>query len=150
MYTFSSEQTLKAPRSEVFSFFSDPANLEKLTPDYLSFQLETDEPIEMFEGQVLTYRLSLYGIPFTWQSRIDVWEPPDRFVDLQIKGPYRFWRHEHVFEETDDGTNVVDNVKYEVPGWILSPLIHWLFVRGDVERIFSYRTEQLRSIFPSE
>lgn len=147
MYTFHSEQSLPAERSEVFPFFSNPANLKRITPDYLSFQLETEEPIDMREGQVLSYTLSLHGIPLSWTSRVEVWEPPERFVDVQVKGPYRSWRHEHVFHETNGGTKVIDNVEYDVPGWIFSPLIHWLFVRGDVEDIFRYRQDKMEELF---
>lgn len=147
MYTFSAEQTLPAPRSDVFAFFSNPANLGRITPEHLSFELETDEPIEMREGLVLSYNLSLYGIPFSWSSRVEVWEPPERFVDVQLKGPYKRWRHEHVFKETETGTKVIDEVEYEVPGWIFAPVIHWLFVRGDVEQIFEYRQKEMDELF---
>ncbi len=150
MYTYSSEQTLPVPRPEVFSFFSDPANLELLTPDYLSFELDMDGPVEMDEGALLSYQLSLRGIPFSWTSRVEVWEPPERFVDVQLKGPYRSWRHEHVFHEVDGGTRVEDHVEYEVPGWFLAPLINWMFVSGDVEYIFSYRQQKLEERFGQE
>lgn len=150
MYTFSAEQNLPVPRSDVFAFFSDPSNLEQITPDHLSFELAMDEPIQMGEGVVLSYSLALYGIPFSWASRIEVWEPPHRFVDVQLQGPYKSWRHEHVFEETSDGTKIVDEVQYEVPGWIFAPLIHWAFVRGDIETIFQYRQQTIEERFGSD
>lgn len=150
MYTLKREQTLPAPRSTIFPFFSNPANLERITPDYLSFQLETAVPVDMSEGQVLSYSLSLHGIPFSWKSRVEVWEPPERFVDVQLQGPYRSWRHEHVFYESSGNTRIVDEVQYEVPGWFLSPLIHWLFVRNDVEEIFSYRQQKMEELFGND
>ncbi len=146
-YEYHAEQIIARPRDDVFSFFADAENLETLTPDYLSFEVTSETPITMEEGCEITYSLKLYGIPVTWISRIEIWDPPRKFVDVQVKGPYKDWHHEHRFEETDKGTNVIDHVKYDVPGWVFSPIIHAWFVRPDVESIFSYRREKLKSIF---
>jgi ligand-binding SRPBCC domain-containing protein len=103
----------------------------------------TPQPIAMHEGAEIDYRIVLYGIPIPWTSRIDVWEPGARFVDRQIRGPYRWWRHEHRFEATSHGTRVVDDVEY-------LPRVAWLTrwkVRNDVERIFAYRGEMLKTLF---
>jgi ligand-binding SRPBCC domain-containing protein len=83
---------------QAFAFFSNPENLERLTPPWVNFRIRTAMPIAMREGAIIDYHISLYGIPMPWRTRIDVWEPGVRFVDRQIAGPYRWWRHEHRFE----------------------------------------------------
>jgi len=138
------ETTLPRELSEVFAFFADPANLELLTPPWLKFRILTPPPIEMAPGARIDYRISLRGIPTPWTSEITIWEPPHRFVDTQIKGPYRSWVHEHRFGSAGRGTVVSDTVEYEVPG---GSLVHRLLVRPDLEKIFAYRTEQLKRRF---
>jgi ligand-binding SRPBCC domain-containing protein len=143
-FTFECEQWLARPRQEVFPFFADARNLERLTPSWLSFTVLTPDPIPMAVGTTIDYRLSWRGIPLRWRSEIAVWEPPHRFVDRQLRGPYRLWHHEHRFEEKDGGTNVIDEVSYAVWGGALAVR---LGVRRDIERIFAYRREQLAALF---
>ena len=144
IHEFKSEIWLPRPVEEVFVFFSDPANLDSITPPWLSFRIVTPAPIEMCVGTLLDYRLRIRGFPVCWRSKITAWEPPHRFVDEQIRGPYRRWIHEHDFEVRNGGALVRDHVQYAVPfDWAL----HKLFVRPDVERIFAYRTESLRRRF---
>ena len=142
---FRCELWLPRPLGEVFSFFADAGNLELLTPPQLNFNILTPRPLEMRVGLLIDYRLGVRGIPLRWQSEITAWEPPHRFVDEQRRGPYRLWRHEHLFEERDGGTVAIDRVRYAVPG---GALINWLLVRHDVARIFAYRTEKLRALCP--
>lgn len=146
MTVWSLHREVLLPRdlSEVFSFFADPANLERITPPWLAFRILTPLPIEMREGIRIDYRIRLRGIPLGWTSEITVWDPPHRFVDTQVRGPYRTWIHEHEFRPAAGGTLVTDRVRYEAPG---GPLVHRFLVRPDVERIFSYRTERLRERF---
>jgi len=143
-FKFSSEQWLPKPLEEVFPFFADARNLEDLTPDWLSFTVLTLEPIPMAVGTTIDYRLAWHGIPLRWRSEIAAWEPPHRFVDRQLRGPYRFWHHEHRFEERDGGTNVVDVVEYAVWGGAVAVN---LGVRRDIERIFEFRRARLIEIF---
>jgi ligand-binding SRPBCC domain-containing protein len=146
VHQFSSEIWLARPIEEVFAFFSDAANLDAITPRWLSFRTVTPQPIEMHTGTVIDYRLRVLGFPMQWRSEITAWEPPRRFVDEQLRGPYRLWIHEHKFEPLDGGTLVCDDVRYAVPfDWLL----HKLVVRRDVERIFAYRTDCLRRRFGS-
>jgi len=139
-----SEIWLPRPVAEVFSFFSDARNLEKITPPWLRFTVVTPEPIEMRPGTLIDYRLRVHGIPLRWRSEITVWEPPHRFADEQRRGPYRFWHHEHLFEERDGGTLARDRVDFGVLG---GRLAERLFVRRDVERIFAYRQKMLEELF---
>lgn len=124
---------------ETFAFFSNAANLERLTPPWINFRILTPLPIAMREGTVIDYQIVLYGLPIPWRTRIDVWEPGVRFVDRQVAGPYRWWRHEHVFERADGGTRVIDRVEY-VPR---AALFSRRLVRRDVGRIFEFRRRVL-------
>lgn len=136
---------LESPISEVFPFFADAANLESLTPPWLSFAIQSSLPVPMAVGTRIDYRLRLHGIPIPWRSEISVWDPPHCFVDRQIRGPYRTWIHEHRFESTPSGgTRVIDRVQYDVLG---GSLVRRLFVDPDLERIFAYRHQQLRVRF---
>lgn len=98
----------------------------------------------MRPGALIDYRLKVRGIPLGWRSRINVWEPPHRFEDEQLRGPYRQWIHEHTFEARDGGTLARDRVSYAVP---LDFVSHRWLVRPDIEQIFDYRTEALKRRF---
>lgn len=143
-YVLETSIRLPRPREEVFAFFADAANLDLLTPRRLRFEVLTPLPIVMRPGTRIEYRLRLHGVPVQWQSEITVWEPPERFVDEQRRGPYRRWVHEHRFREADGETEVSDRVEYACPG---GALIHWLFVARDLRRIFRYRGTQLAEFF---
>ena len=100
----------------------------------------------MREGTLVDYWLRLRGIPLRWQSEIQVWQPPHRFIDRQTRGPYSLWVHEHTFTEKDNGTLVGDKVEYAVPG---GRLVQKFFVAPDLERIFQHRHRVLEEIFQS-
>ena len=134
---------LPAPLDSVFAFFADPANLERITPSFLHFRLLTPG-VEMKRGATVDYRLRLHGIPVRWQSEITAWDPGTRFRDEQRRGPYRYWRHSHLFREERNGTVVEDGVDYDVPG---GDAVHQWLVGPDLIRIFTYRQERLREIF---
>jgi ligand-binding SRPBCC domain-containing protein len=144
--TFEHRTSLCLPRplDEVFAFFADAHNLEILTPPWLRFEVLTPRPISLGVGVKIDYKLRVHGLPIRWQSEITAWEPPYRFVDQQLRGPYRVWRHEHRFREDPSGTVADDHVVYAVPG---GALINRLFVARDVEKIFAFRSEKLREIF---
>jgi ligand-binding SRPBCC domain-containing protein len=143
-YQLKTELWLPEPRDRVFPFFSDPKNLERLTPPWLRFKILTPEPIQISSGALLDYRLRLHGWPIHWQSEITDWEPPVRFVDRQTQGPYRLWVHEHRFGEKNGGTVVGDAVTYAVTGGFL---VYKFLVAPDLEKIFHYRHEVLRNLF---
>ncbi len=143
-YRLTAEMTIPLPRTAVFDFFSDAMQLEKITPPWLNFSVLTPPPIDMREGVLLDYQLYLHRVPIKWRTEIAVWEPPFRFVDQQLRGPYKRWYHEHTFEEVDGQTICRDNVHYIPRG---GKLIHKWFVRPDLEKIFHYRQQKLASIF---
>ena len=144
---FEKQVLIPAPREEVFAFFSDAANLDRLTPPWLHFRILTPPPIRMEAGARIRYRLRVHGLPIGWLTEITRWEPPRMFEDTQLRGPYRKWIHQHRFEEASGGTLMTDRVEYLSRGWILAPLVHRLFVRPDVATIFAYRNECLGRIF---
>jgi ligand-binding SRPBCC domain-containing protein len=135
---------LPRPRKEVFEFFANALNLEEITPSWLKFRVVTPNPIHMQLGTEIEYRLRIRDIPVRWQSRITVWDPPHRFVDEQIRGPYRAWIHEHRFTEQSRGTLCEDSVQYTPFG---GTLINKLLVEGDIRKIFAYRSERLQEFF---
>jgi len=141
MRTHLLERSQLLPRApdEVFAFFSDAFNLEEITPPWLRFRVLTPGPVTMTRGTLLEYRLVLHGIPIRWLTRIDVWEPPMRFVDVQVRGPYRLWHHTHSFEPHGEGTLMGDAVRYALPLGPLGELAHTAFVGRDLARIFEFR-----------
>ncbi len=140
-------QLVPAPRDQVFAFFADAHNLESITPGFLRFQVVTPRPIRMAVGALIDYRLSLYGVGFRWRTRIDAWEPGVAFVDVQLAGPYRVWRHTHRFEDAPGGTRVSDRVEYALPLGPLGDVAHALFVRRSLARIFDHRRETIAARF---
>ncbi len=138
-HTLIREQVLPGSPEEVFGFYADAGNLERITPAWLGFRIVTPQPIEMGVGALIEYRLKLHGVPVSWLTRIETWEPGVRFVDVQLKGPYRLWHHTHTFEPADGGTRVRDEVRYALPLGPLGELAHQLIVRRDLERIFDFR-----------
>ena len=148
MYQVESRLWLPRLRTEVFQFFSDAKNLQKITPPWLDFRVVGMTTPQIGQGTKIDYRLKIRGLPVKWQSEIIVWDPPYRFVDRQVRGPYAAWNHEHRFEERDGGTECTDTIEYFPPGGIVAPLIDRLFVARDVRQIFEFRREQLASIFP--
>ena len=132
-------QLIAKPRAEVFAFFADPLNLERITPGFLRFRITSEPPIVMRRGALIDYRLRLYGVPLRWRTRIEAYDPPNGFTDAQLFGPYRRWVHRHYFVEVPGGTEIRDRVDYVLPLGVLGTLAHGLFVRRSVERIFAFR-----------
>ncbi|HSA58327.1 MAG TPA: SRPBCC family protein [bacterium] len=144
MKTFTLRRSLWVPKplDEVFSFFSDARNLERITPKWLKIgSMKRPEP--MVEGACIKHKLKIRGIPVTWVSEITEWDPPYGFVDEQKKGPYRLWRHEHRFREERDGTVCEDIVKYAVLG---GEFVNRFLIAPDLKKLFDYRQDKLKAI----
>ena len=141
------EQLVPRPRSEVFAFFADAANLERLTPASLRFEIKSAVPIEMRAGALIDYEIALFGVKLRWRTLIEVFEPETRFVDVQLKGPYRRWRHTHEFVDAPGGTLVRDRVEYEMPFGPLGDLVRVLFVERQLASIFDFRRQRVDAIF---
>jgi len=132
------------PLAEVFAFFAEAGNLQQLTPKTLDFRIKTPQPISMAVGTLIDYRIALHGLPMGWRTRISAWQPPHRFADEQLRGPYRIWWHEHHFVEHDGGTSIIDRVYFRSP---LAFLAHPLVVRRELAGIFDYRTQIIAARF---
>lgn len=141
------EQVLAAPLAETFEFFSRAENLEAITPPWLRFRITSPTPIEMRVGEQIRYRLRLHGVPVSWLTRIEAWEPPHRFVDAQLRGPYALWHHTHTFEHLDPGhTRMTDVVRYAHRFGPLGEIGERLVVKRDLERIFDYRRDTIAGL----
>jgi len=136
---------LAMDRAHVFAFFSDPRHLERLTPPHMRLRLLTPEAV-MSAGTALEFRLSWLGLPFTWRAFIREYDPPYRFVDVQVRGPYARWEHRHRFLEDNGGTWVEDRVTYRLPMGPLGALAHALVVRRQLRALWAYRRRQLEAL----
>jgi len=146
LHTLKQEQALAAPLEVVFPFFARPENLEKLTPNSLDFRVLTPSPIPMHVGAIIDYVISMNGFPMRWTTAISEYDPPHRFVDVQLKGPYSFWHHTHTFEAHGDRTVIRDEVNYALPAGPLGILAHSLIVRRQLKTIFNFRRQYLERI----
>jgi ligand-binding SRPBCC domain-containing protein len=144
-YTLQRETLVHQPISTAFDFFSKAENLERITPPWLHFQILRSAG-RMHPGATIAYRLRVRRVPVKWLTEIERWSPPFEFVDVQLRGPYTFWRHTHRFFEVEDGTRIVDIVNYSLPFGPLGRLVHWLQVRSDLAKIFDYREERIRTL----
>lgn len=144
---FYAEQFVPLSPEELFPFFSAAKNLEEITPDILNFKVKRVSTNEIQQGTLIDYVLKIHGVPAKWKTLIDEWNPPFKFVDNQLKGPYKLWHHTHEFKAVPGGTLMTDRVRYILPfgklGWYLA----WHFVRRDVESIFAYRRKVVSAKF---
>lgn len=151
--SLATEQRLPRPLRSIFPFFEKPENLALITPPYLGFRILSPSPVEMKKHAVIDYAIRLHGIPMRWRTLIVDYEPPFRFVDKQLKGPYGFWEHEHTFRENNGETLLRDTVRYALPESIpsyFSGLIHENFVRPRLVDIFNYRKSVFSLMFGEE
>jgi ligand-binding SRPBCC domain-containing protein len=146
-YVLEREQIIERDRSEAFAFFSDAFNLERITPPFLRFRVLTARPLTMAAGTLLEYKLSLFGVGFCWKTIIERWEPEESFVDLQLEGPYRLWRHTHSFESIGQSRTLMrDRVEYLIPLGILGRISNALFVSRTLKEIFDYRARSIAGL----
>ncbi len=135
------------PIGEAFRFFSDPRNLERLTPAFLQFKFLSTPPETVQVGSEIDYQIRLYGVPVHWRTRIEVVDAPHKFVDVQEKGPYALWRHSHNFRDLADGTTEMrDRVEYAMPLGPLGEIAYHLFVARSLAQIFEFRERELAAI----
>jgi ligand-binding SRPBCC domain-containing protein len=146
MHTLITSMSLPLARDQVFAFFAEASNLARITPPELGFEIVTPQPIHLSAGTRLDYHLRLFGIPFSWQTDIQHWNPPEEFVDVQRRGPYKHWVHTHRFREEQGVTIIEDEVQYALPYAPLGELAYPL-VRLQLHRIFRYRQQVIRTYF---
>jgi len=146
LHTLARSQVVPLPRIDVFGFFADARNLQAITPEFLHFQILPPVPQALEAGSRIDYRLSLFGLPFRWRTRIAAWEPGLRFVDVQERGPYALWHHTHTFDDVEGGTRVTDQVDYRLPLGSLGEIFHPIMVRRLLERIFDHRRDRVAAL----
>lgn len=145
-HTLRTALTLNLPREQVFAFFADAANLERITPPQLNFHILTPQPIEIAKGTLIDYQLKLRGFPIKWRTEISEWNPPFSFVDQQLSGPYKQWIHRHTFTEIDAETTLIeDEVRYRLPVEPLGDIAHFI-VRSELDKIFGFRQKTVAEL----
>ena len=147
VYTLTRRQYVHGDIASVFGFFEDPKNLERITPHWLHFEVESSTDKRVRSGTVIVYSLRWHVFPIRWRSRISEYEEGVRFTDEMLRGPYKRWVHDHYFAPVEGGVEMVDRVEYALPfGW-LGALIHAAVVRRQLVSIFDYRHEAISRIF---
>ncbi|MEP0367108.1 MAG: SRPBCC family protein [Cyclobacteriaceae bacterium] len=149
VYTFEQTQLVPASLDEVWDFISSPANLKKITPDYMGFDITSQNLSEkMHPGMIISYKVSpVGGIKMTWVTEITHVVDKKFFVDEQRVGPYALWHHQHHLEETDHGILMRDIVTYSPPFGFLGQIANGLMIKGKLKEIFKYRTKVLEDLF---
>lgn len=147
MHALEREQVIPVAREELFAFFEDPRNLGVITPSEMGFTITKMDELPMREGFRIKYKIKVFGVPVTWVSKITEYDPGARFVDVQVRGPYSFWKHEHSFEDVQGGTLMRDRVQYRLPFGILGGAVNWLLVARQLRYIFVYRTKVIAERF---
>tara|TARA_B100000900_G_scaffold375250_1_gene357098 strand:- start:691 stop:1152 length:462 start_codon:yes stop_codon:yes gene_type:complete len=148
MHTIERTQRIPISLDEAWSFFQNPENLSKITPNEMGFHILSEVPNKMYPGLFINYEVSpLFGIKMNWSTEITHVDAPNYFVDEQRAGPYAIWHHEHHFQKIDGGVEMLDRVNYQVPLGILGKLAHPLIVKPKLEEIFDYRIKKVEEIF---
>lgn len=146
-YILERRQIIERPREEVFDFFADAGNLEKITPPELNFKITTPQPIDIKKGALIDYQLKLRGLPLTWKTEITLWNPPFEFVDTALKSPYKQWIHSHQFTIGEQNETIMeDMVRYRLPFEPLGNIAHFIVGR-ELNYIFDYRYKIIEEIF---
>ena len=148
MHQFIRKQFVKTDLQTCWDFFSSPANLKRITPSYMGFDVKTEVPAQMYEGLIIAYTVKpLLGIPVEWVTEITHVKDKSFFVDEQRKGPYTMWHHEHHFKEVEGGVEMTDIVSYIIPLGIIGKMVHPFLVKPKLEEIFAYRFKIVEEVF---
>ena len=149
IFHYKAEQFLETDINAAWDFFSSAQNLAVITPPELDFKILTDlDGKEIYEGMLIEYKVRpLFGIPVYWKTEIASVNKPERFMDRQLKGPYKIWEHTHTFIQKENGVFMKDQVKYQLPFGVIGRLTNALIVKKKIEHIFTFRKEILNKIF---
>jgi len=148
LYVLKKEQVVSQNISTVFEFFSKPENLSVITPPKMNFKIFTPSPIDMKEGTLIDYTINIMFMPIRWRTLITKYDPPNIFVDQQLSGPYSMWHHTHTFEQLGDNETLIkDEVIYSIPFAFIGRIVRYLYIKGELEKIFTYRNNKIEEIF---
>jgi ligand-binding SRPBCC domain-containing protein len=137
---------LARPRAQVFAFFADPAHLARVSPPALHLRVDAS-PGTLRAGAVLDVRVRWLGLPLRWRTYIRECDPPHRFVDVQVRGPWARWEHRHVFLDGDGGTWVEDRVIYRLPLGPFGGALHAALVHRQLAAAWAFRQARLVELF---
>jgi len=147
-HTITAVQQIPASVEAVWDFFSDPANLRIITPEYMNFRVISQQSDRIYTGQIIEYKVSpLWGVPLYWMTEIREVKEKILFIDEQRKGPYTLWHHEHRFREIPGGVEMTDIVQYKNPGWIAGRVVNRFFIRSKLRHLFEYRARKTEELF---
>jgi len=146
-YKLKHKQKINGSIDKVFSFFKKPENLAKLTPRKLNFKILTPSPIKMKDGQLIDYTITLFGKKVHWRTLISDYCEPNMFIDQQLKGPYLLWHHKHEFNQVQNKVEMIDEVTYAIPFGFLGQIVHYIYIRRELEYIFKYRNKIINNLF---
>ncbi|PLX96342.1 MAG: hypothetical protein C0621_02090 [Desulfuromonas sp.] len=150
LHTLNTHQVVPATLDEVWTFFSNPQNLNLLTPPSLHFRVHKEGAAPIYAGQIIRYTIRILPlVRVEWVTEIKEVTPLASFIDEQRLGPYRFWHHLHRFREVEGGVEVSDTVHYEVGFGPLGDLLHTLWIEKELETIFAYRQKVMKELFLS-
>lgn len=149
VYSLQTVQRIPVGIEKAWDFFSNPANLQTITPSSLGFKIISKyHGNRMYPGQIIEYKVSpVLGIPLYWMTEITHVEDQKFFVDEQRIGPYSLWHHQHHFKAIPGGVEMTDIVHYKIPFWVLGDIAHALFVKNQLKQIFNYRFQQVEKMF---
>jgi ligand-binding SRPBCC domain-containing protein len=148
MYQLKRTQFINADLRTCWNYFSSPANLRVITPNYIDFRVHTTVPENLYEGLIIRYTIRpILGVPLSWISEIKIIREGNYFIDEQLRGPYGMWHHEHHFREVEGGVEMTDLISYCMPFGFIGRFFHWLFIRKQLESIFDYRTRKVEELF---
>lgn len=143
-------QWVPCKREEVWSFFADEKNLEKITPPWLNFRIKNMSTKKIEKGSLINYKLKIHQLPIAWRTEISQYQEPDFFQDIQLKGPYKKWHHTHLFSNLGEGTLIEDKIDFQVPLGHIGRLLALQYVTNDVKKIFSYRMKVIEKYLCAE
>ena len=149
IYTLYSKQKVQISIENAWDFFSQPKNLNKLTPPDLNFKITSGNPNDFYEGKIITYSIKLISfLQFNWTTEITKSKKNKYFIDKQLFGPYKLWHHEHHFIDNKNGTiTIIDKVKYKLHAHLISQFLHKLFIKKKLLEIFNFRYKMIDRIF---
>ena len=148
IYTLKYEQVIPTTKSNLWEFISSPKNLQKITPEYMGFEIKTALPEKMYAGMLIQYTVKpILGIKMPWFTEITHVDEGNYFVDEQRIGPYSIWHHQHHLKETENGILMTDIIDYVPPLGPLGAIANSLFIKKQLTEIFAYRKVVLKEIF---
>jgi ligand-binding SRPBCC domain-containing protein len=143
-YELTDHFIITADIQNTWTFFSRAENLTRITPPWMHFRILTPGPLDLQQDSLIDYSIRLHGLPMRWRTRIIDWTPPHQFIDLQLRGPYTLWHHQHTFRACDEGTACTDRVIYKLPAGPIGPVVHAIQIRRMLTEIFRYRRTVIR------